>query len=91
MVKGVNKSVIEINNTEDSYIERAILFINPEKASRPQEKLKAQANAFLKAADKDAGYSGIPCRKGRLSQFIRYVAAFLCGAAVSLLLYWLLL
>ncbi len=90
MVKGVNKSVIEINNTEDSYIERAILFINPEKASRPQEKLKAQANAFLKAADKDAGYSGVPYRRRGFSRFLRYAGAFLGGAAVSFLLYMLL-
>ena len=31
MLKGVNKSVVEINNTDNEYIEKAILFIKPDK------------------------------------------------------------
>lgn len=34
MVRGVNKAVIEINNTENEFIERAILFVNPKFADR---------------------------------------------------------
>ena len=34
MVRGLNKAVIEVNDTENEFIERAILFVNPKYADR---------------------------------------------------------
>ena len=39
MVRGVNKAVIEINNTENEFIERAILFVNPKFADRERRQI----------------------------------------------------
>lgn len=81
MVKGVNRSVIEISNTQDSTIERAILFINPDKASRSQAQLSAQAAAFLQAADGELRGVRLP-KKQRRSGRILPILSFLAGAAV---------
>lgn len=47
MIKGVNKQIVEINCTRDEYIERAILFVNPQKAKLPRELLEKKAGDYL--------------------------------------------
>lgn len=47
MLKGVNKSVIEINNTDNEYIERAILFIKPEKQDTHIAIINHKAKKYL--------------------------------------------
>ena len=46
MVKGVNKSVIEINCTDNGYFERAILFVNPEYSYLSHKRITAEAEKF---------------------------------------------
>ena len=43
MVRGVNKAVIEINDTENEFIERAILFVNPKFADRQKRQIDEYA------------------------------------------------
>ncbi len=84
MVKGVSRSVIEINNTGDGYVERAILFINPERASAPG--VKARAYAYLKAADADL--RDLPGKKRRaLPIAFWYLFSFLLGAGMMATVY----
>ena len=45
MVKAVNKLVLEINNTENEYFEKAILYIRPEMSCN--SKLRSQAQLYL--------------------------------------------
>lgn len=47
MLKGVNKSVVEINNTENDYIEKAILFIKPDKQDSHLAIINLNANKYL--------------------------------------------
>lgn len=47
MLKGVNKSVIEINCTDSGYFERAILFVNPEQSHVSQKRLHAEAAKYI--------------------------------------------
>ena len=47
MVKGVNKQIVEISNTENEYFERAILFVNPDKLSTGGKRLENEANQFV--------------------------------------------
>ena len=51
MVKGVNKSVIEINCTDNGYFERAILFVNPEYSYLSGKRITAEAEKFAKSLD----------------------------------------
>lgn len=45
MVKAVNKLVLEINNTENEYFEKAIFYIRPEMSC--SSKLRGQAQLYL--------------------------------------------
>lgn len=47
MLKGVNKTVIEINCTDHGYFERAILFVNPEQSHTAQKRLYAEAEKYI--------------------------------------------
>ncbi len=51
MVKGVNKSVIEMNCTDNGYFERAILFVSPEYSHLSQKRISAEAEKFVAALD----------------------------------------
>lgn len=53
MVKGVNKQIIEVINTENDCFERALLFVKPEKQSlTDREKLK-EADRYVKKLVKE--------------------------------------
>ncbi|MBO5909645.1 MAG: hypothetical protein J6Q67_07865 [Clostridia bacterium] len=47
MVRGVNKQIIEINDTGNSYFERVLLFVSPNKADLPVEQLNSEAKTLL--------------------------------------------
>ena len=47
MVKGVNKHIIEINDTGNKYFEKVLLFITPGKKDFPDEVLHAKAREYL--------------------------------------------
>lgn len=47
MIKGVNKRIVEINNPQNEYFEKAILYIRPSKQSVPQKELNIEAMDYL--------------------------------------------
>ena len=51
MVKGVNKTIIEINNTGSKYFDRVLLFVNPAYSGVPQSKLEAVAADIIRSAE----------------------------------------
>lgn len=56
MLKGVNKTVIEINCTDHGYFERAILFINPEQSHMSQKRLHAEAQKYIDLIGSDMNF-----------------------------------
>ena len=46
MIKGVNKQVLEVTNTENPYFERIVFFVKPEYQSGHAEKLKKEAQLY---------------------------------------------
>lgn len=60
MVKGVNKSVIEMNCLDGGYFERAILFVNPEYSHLSAKRIEAEAKKFISSLD-----SELPSKKER--------------------------
>lgn len=46
-MKGVNKHVVEINNPQNDYFEKAILYIRPEKLDVSPKKLSDEALQYL--------------------------------------------
>ncbi|MBR5451633.1 MAG: hypothetical protein IKV36_01405 [Clostridia bacterium] len=53
MLKGVNKQIIEINDIENEYFYKAILFVRPESSPRPHEYLSKRANEYILYASCD--------------------------------------
>ncbi|MBQ9461744.1 MAG: hypothetical protein IJU51_07525 [Clostridia bacterium] len=51
MLKGINHSVIEVNDTGNEYYERAILMIRPEYASAQRSVLEREAKKMLRGMD----------------------------------------
>lgn len=47
MIKGVNKQIVEINCTKDDYIQKAILFVNPQKSSVSRDIINIKAQNYL--------------------------------------------
>lgn len=84
MIKGVNKQVLEVTNTENPYFEKIIFFVKPEYVNCDREKLKAEARHFAKNATR-------PPKARKSRREIRYIVfqSVLCigaGIAITFLL-----
>jgi hypothetical protein len=47
MLRGTNKSIIEINETENKYFEKALLFVKPEYMNLSPERLNREAMRMI--------------------------------------------
>ena len=52
MLKGVNKQVLEIAETENSFFEKAIFFVKPEYSGMSEGRLRESAHKEMKNAGK---------------------------------------
>lgn len=80
MIKGVNKQVLEVTNTENPYFEKIIFFVKPEYVNGDREKLKKEARMLAKSANK-------PPRARKTKREIRYIAiqsALCVGAGIAI-------
>jgi len=69
MLRGVNKQIIEVNNTGNRYFDKALLFINPQYADISRHKLDIEANKYIEslenvAANSSVGYLKKSTKKG---------------------------
>ncbi len=49
MIRGVNRQIIEVNDTQNEYFERAIFFVRPECSDENQRKLHSQAVQYTES------------------------------------------
>ncbi len=82
MIKGINKQVIEINNTGNPYYEKAWLIVKPEYAYLHHSVLEREAQKLLKDTDKP---SCMKIRRNFGFWALRLGASALMGAAVCVL------
>ena len=83
LIKGVNKQVIEINDTGNQYYDHAILFLRPEYADAQREVLEKEAKKLLKKIDT----TSTARRKNRFIYWaIRLIPGVLFGAIISILI-----
>lgn len=52
LIKGVNKSIIEINNTENDYIQKAILFVNPKFNNINETQIILKAKEYINTVNR---------------------------------------
>ena len=80
-MRGVNKLIVEIKDTDSEYFDRAILFLKPEKLGTEQSRLNESAEKLLERVK-----SGTPRSSGRLWAALAIAAAVLSVLAVLLIL-----
>jgi hypothetical protein len=81
MIKGVNKQVLEINETQNSFFEKAIFFVKPEYCGMSEGKLRESAKKEFECA-------GSPPSQKNRRRFDRkalliFGCCFLLGLAVG--------
>lgn len=76
MIKGVNKKIIEINNPESIYFEKAVFYLRPEVIELPQQVAEEEIERYI-------------ARLGILSQHrknsnLRLILTLFCFTAILL-------
>lgn len=79
MLRGVNRQVIEISETDCEYFERVMFFVKPECVSVSEGKLKERASAIAGKSDKPPMTKVI---RNKIRVAVSLVAAAGVGAAV---------
>lgn len=80
MIKGVNKRIIEINNTESIYFEKAVFYLRPGVRELPAAVSEAEAQKYISRI----GLESYSCRRSvRLKRAVIFsLLAVLVAAAV---------
>lgn len=71
MVKGVNKTVIEVNNTGSRYFEKIVFYVTPQYGNLSAKQLKKAASTF--SFNFDNSMSRQPLRKLRRARKITVI------------------
>lgn len=84
MIKGVNKQILEVTNTENPYFEKIIFFIKPEHKTTDRKKLKKEAEALAAVTQKPPK---IKIQKKRIIAMAANSALFMAaGIALSFII-----
>lgn len=86
MIKGINHTMIEVNETGSEYYERALLIIKPEYASVQRTVLENEAKKMLKELDAP---SAIRSGGMKLKMTVRLLVSAACGSALTFLLFFI--
>ncbi len=80
LIKGINRQVVEITETQCEYFERVLFFIKPEFSAVSEGDLKERATEIAQSA-------GMPpatrIKKNKVRLAINLAASALAGAAIS--------
>lgn len=84
MIKGVNKQILEVTNTENPYFEKIIFFVKPEYKTADRKKLQKEAEALATITQKPPKIK-VP-KKKILRIAVGYVLFTGAGFALSFLM-----
>lgn len=82
MIKGVNKKVLEINNPQSLYFEKAVLYLKPNMSSVSCKLVRAEAEQMIRSMSPKTPKSFA------LRWLAITAAAFLLGFCGALAAYW---
>ena len=88
MIKGVNRQVVEVNETQCEYFEKIMFFIKPEYASVSEGKIRERAGMI---ADSYTLPPPTKLRRNRYFEVVKLVFSALCGAAAAVVILKLLM
>lgn len=80
MIKGVNRQVVEVTQTQCEYFEKVLFFIKPEYSAVSEGKLRERATVIADSA-------GVPpaarLKRNKINSLIKMGAACVFGALVT--------
>lgn len=80
MTKGVNRQILEVQNTENEYFERVIFFVKPEYSNLEEGKLNFEATMYAKGSGKPPKIKRKKVEK--IMAIVRLISAAGCGAGL---------
>ncbi len=83
MIKGVNKQVLEISETQNGFFEKAIFFVKPEYSGMGEGRLKESARKEIENAGKPP-MRNYKYKNDKMKKIIIFTAVFVSGIAVGL-------
>lgn len=83
MIKGINRQIIEINDTGSTYYEKAWLVVRPEFDSAQKELLEREAAQLIKAIQAPSSFQK---KSIRVKQWMKFILAACVGALLCLLI-----
>lgn len=83
MIKGVNKQVLEINETQNSFFEKAIFFVKPEYSGMAEGRLRESAKKELE--DSCCPPAQKRFRAIKVKSALGYALCFIVGIVVGVL------
>lgn len=82
MIKGVNKQVLEINETGTGFFEKAIFFVKPEYIGMSEGKLRESAGKELEKTGKPPIRSYVG-KKTKIKKLLTILCPFIIGLAIG--------
>ena len=83
MIKGVNKQVLEISETQNGFFEKAIFFVKPEYSGMGEGRLKESARKEMEKAGKPP-LRNYKYKGDRIKNAIILTAVFISGIVIGL-------
>lgn len=83
MIKGVNRQVVEVNETQCEYFEKIMFFVKPEYASVSEGKIRERAGMI---ADSSSMPPPTKLKRNKYFEVIKLVFSALCGAAAAIII-----
>ena len=81
MIKGINRQVVEVNDTGCEYFEKIMFFVKPEYASVSEGKIRERASMIAGTA---SPAPPTKISKNRFFEAAKIILSVLCGAALML-------
>lgn len=63
MIKGVNKKIIEINNPQSIYFEKAVFYLKPNVSKLPDNIANCEIERYINMINLENGYTENPWKK----------------------------
>jgi hypothetical protein len=83
MIKGVNKPVLEINETQNGFFEKAIFFVKPEYSGMGEGRLKESARKEIENAGKPP-IRNYRYKNERMKNVIKFMGVFVFGVIIGI-------
>ena len=82
MLKGVNKQVLEINETQNGFFEKAIFFVKPEYSGMGEGRLRESAKKEFEIAGKPP-VRNYKYKNERYKNIVKLAAFFILGVIIG--------